>query len=200
MGAEQPKLVIDLPAWVDAEIRSGQAYRRDEEKMALVIRLAGENVDRGDGGPFAAAVFELGSGRIVAAGVNSVTRLQNCVLHAEVMAIMLAQQRVESFTLRAPGLPAYELVTSCEPCAMCLGATLYSGVSRLVMGAARGDAMAAGFDQGPVFAESYAYLAERGIITVRDVRRGEAASVLEAYRDGGGPIYNAGPTLLTASD
>jgi tRNA(Arg) A34 adenosine deaminase TadA len=198
MRAGRPQLVIDVPAWVHAVTRSGHAYPTDEEKMALVIHLAEENVDRGAGGPFAAAVFELRSGRIVAAGVNSVTRLQNCVLHAEVLAIMVAQQRVRSFTLRAPGLPACELVTSCEPCAMCLGATLWSGVSRLVIGAARSDVMAAGFDEGPVFTESYAYLAERGITTVRDVRRAEAVRVLEAYRDGGGPIYNAGPAPPTA--
>jgi tRNA(Arg) A34 adenosine deaminase TadA len=200
MAAGRPELVIDVPGWVDALTRSARVYLTDEEKMALVIRLARENVDRRAGGPFAAAVFELGSGRIVAAGVNSVTRLQNCILHAEVLAIMVAQQRVRSFTLRAPGLPAHELVTSCEPCAMCLGATLWSGVSRLVIGAARDDATAAGFDEGPVFAESYAYLAERGITTVRDVRRAEAVRVLEAYRDGGGPIYNAGPVPPTAGD
>lgn len=185
-------MTIDVPAWVDGVAAAGAIYREDGEKMALVIRLARENVDRGTGGPFAAAVFELGSSRLVAAGVNSVTRLHNCILHAEVMAIMLAQQRVRSCRLGAPGRPAYELVTSCEPCAMCLGATLYSGVSRLVMAATRDDAMAVGFDEGPVFAESYAYLADRGITSVRDVRRTEAVRVLEAYRDGGGPIYTSG--------
>jgi len=185
------RLVIDVPAWVDEVIGSARADRGDEDKMALVLRLARENVARGTGGPFGAAIFEIGSGRIVAAGVNSVTRLQNCVLHAEVVAIMLAQQRVRSFTLGPPALPAHELITSCEPCAMCLGVTLYSGVSRVVMGAARDDAMAVGFDEGPVFAESYAYLAERGITTVRDVKRAEAASIIRAYRDAGGPIYNA---------
>ena len=158
--------------------------------MALVIRLAEENVARGYGGPFGAAVFEIGSGRVVAAGVNSVVRRQNSALHAEMLALMLAQQRVGSFTLRAVGRPAHELVTSCEPCAMCLGATLWSGVSRLVIGAERGDATAVGFDEGPVFAESYAYLAERGVQTVWGVRRAEAASLLRAYRDGGGLVYN----------
>jgi len=190
-----PRLMIDVPTWVDEVTRSGGSYRGDGEKMALVIRLARENVARRTGGPFGAAVFELGSSRLVAVGVNSVTRLQNCVLHAEVMAIMLAQQRLRSFTLSAPGLPALELVTSCEPCAMCLGATLYSGVSRVVMAATRDDAMAVGFDEGPVFAESYVYLADRGVTIVRDVRRTEAVSVLEAYRDGGGPIYTARPPV-----
>jgi tRNA(Arg) A34 adenosine deaminase TadA len=182
-------LIIDVPDWVDAMAGSGQSYPTDEAKMSLVIRLARENVDRHAGGPFAAAVFELETGRMVAAGVNSVVRLQSSVVHAEVLAIMLAQQRVGSFSLRAPGLPAHELVASCEPCAMCLGAALGSGVNRLVTGAIRDEALALGFDEGPVFAESYAYLAARGITVVREVMRDDAAKVLDAYRQGGGVIY-----------
>jgi len=103
---------------------------------------------------------------------------------------MFAQQRVGSSTLRTPGGSGHELVTSCEPCAMCLGATLWSGVSRLVIGAERADAMSVGFEEGPVFAESYAYIAERGVETVRGIRRDEAARLLHAYRDRGGPIGN----------
>jgi len=83
------------------------------------------------------------------------------------------------------------LVSSCEPCAMCLGATLWSGVTGLVCGATREDAMAVGFDEGPVFAESWAYLEGRGVRTTRGVLRAEAAAVLELYRASGGPIYNA---------
>ena len=50
--------------------------------------------------------------------------------------------------------------------------------------------MAVGFEEGPVFAESYAYIAERGVETVRGVRRAEAARLLRAYRDAGGLVYN----------
>ncbi len=182
-------VIVDVPAWLGSSIASMGACRGDDEKMALVIRLARENIERSTGGPFAAAVFEIDSGRLIAAGVNSVVRLGIAVMHAEMMAIMLAQQRVGSFTLRAVGLPAHEVVTSCAPCAMCLGATLYSGVRRLVIGADRDDAMRVGFDEGPVFADSYRYLADRGITIVRDVQRREAARVLDDYRDRGGPIY-----------
>jgi tRNA(Arg) A34 adenosine deaminase TadA len=184
------RLTIDLPAWVEAATADGQTFRDDHDKMALVIRLAEENATRGEGGPFGAAVFELGSGRVVAAGVNRVVQASRFILHAELLALMFAQQRVGSFTLRTPGGPGYELVTSCEPCAMCLGATLWSGVSRLVIGAERADAMSVGFEEGPVFAESYAYIAERGVETVRGIRRDEAARLLLAYRDRGGPIGN----------
>jgi tRNA(Arg) A34 adenosine deaminase TadA len=179
-----------VPAWIGEAAAPGQSFDDDQAKMALVIRLAEENLARGAGGPFGAAVFEIGSGRVVAAGVNRVVQGSNCILHAEIVALMFAQQRVGSFTLRSPGRPAHELVTSCEPCAMCLGATLWSGVSRLVIGAEREDAMAVGFEEGPVFAESYAYIAERGVETVRGVRRAEAARLLRAYRDGGGLVYN----------
>src|SRR5207245_9619267 len=144
-----PRVVIVFFSSRGRHTRSRQVYGTDDEKMALVISLARENVDRRTGGPFGAAVFEAASGRLVAAGVNSVTRLQNCVLHAEVVAIMLAQHRVRSFTLGPPALPAHELITSCEPCAMCLGVTLYSGVGRVVLAAARDDAMAGAVDAGP---------------------------------------------------
>lgn len=190
MTAEDARLVIDVPAWVAEATVPGDAFRDDQAKMAFVIRLAKENVARGDGGPFGAAVFEVGSGRVVAAGVNRVVRGSNSILHAEMIALMFAQLRVGSFTLRSPGGPGHELVTSCEPCAMCLGATLWSGVTRLVIGAERDDAMAVGFEEGPVFAESYTYIAARGVETVRGIRREEAARLLRAYSAGGGLIYN----------
>src|SRR3954462_5000499 len=98
--------------------------------------------------------------------------------------------RPASFSGSAPPLPDHELVTSCEPCAMCLGATLWSGVRRLVYGATREDAARLQFDEGPVFPESYRYLESRGIEVVRGVLRDEAAEVLERYRAKSGPIYN----------
>ena len=121
---------LEYPAWVDTVIDWDRAYASDEQRMRLAIDVSRENVERGSGGPFGAAVFERESGRLVAVGMNSVVRLNNCTLHGEMVAFMMAQHRVGSFTLAAPGLPAHELHTSCEPCAMCLGATLWSGVRR----------------------------------------------------------------------
>ncbi|MFW6202118.1 MAG: nucleoside deaminase, partial [Gemmatimonadota bacterium] len=130
------------------------------------------------------------TGRLVSVGVNRVVPLRNALLHAEVVALMRAHERVGSYTLRGDGLPRHELVTSCEPCAMCLGAALWSGVGRLVAGATREDAERLGFDEGPVFEESYAYLERRGIEVVRGLRREEARRVLELYVEKGGLIYN----------
>lgn len=185
-----PELRIDHPPWLESAVDWSRAWRTDEDKVGLTVGLARENVARATGGPFGAAVFETGTGRLVAVGVNSVVRLRNSALHGEMMALMMAQARREFFTLAAPGLPAHELVSSCEPCAMCLGAALWSGVKRVVCGAEREDAEALGFDEGPVFPESYRYLRNRGIEIVRGVLREEARAVLGEYRAGGGSIYN----------
>ena len=83
-----------------------------------------------------------------------------------------------------------ELHASCAPCAMCLGAIHWSGVVRLVCGATREDAESLGFDEGPVFDESYSYLERHGIEVVHGIRREEAADVMQTYLDRGGPIYN----------
>jgi tRNA(Arg) A34 adenosine deaminase TadA len=183
-------LVITLPEWVASFVAAETVLTDRHSRMELAIGLARENVRRGTGGPFGAAIFERDSGRLVAVGVNSVVRLNNCTLHAEMMAFQLAQQRLGTFTLAAAGLPAHELVTSCEPCAMCLGGALWSGVRRVVCGASRDDASRLDFEEGPVFPESWRYLEARGIEVVREVRREEARAVLEEYRRHSGPIYN----------
>jgi tRNA(Arg) A34 adenosine deaminase TadA len=186
-GTLAPSLEITLPGWVDDLIARSEDLTSPDQRMGLAIDLARENVAHG-GGPFGAAVFEIDSHRLVAPGVNLVLSHNSSSLHAEVVALMFAERRLGSYSL-ASGAPL-ELVTSCEPCAMCLGATLWSGVKRLVCGATRDDAAACGFDEGPVFDESYRYLEDRGIEIVRNLRRHDAAAVLRAFTQQGGPIYN----------
>jgi len=184
-------LFIDLPAWAAAREEDHRRYASDEDRMRLAIEMAEANVANGTGGPFGAAIFESDSGRLVALGVNTVVRLRNSVLHAEIMAFMRAEARVGTYSLAAPGQPSHTLYSSCDPCAMCLGAALWAGVKRIVCGATRQDAVALRFDEGPVFPESYDYLVGRGIEVVHGVLRDEARATLEAYRARGGVIYNA---------
>jgi tRNA(Arg) A34 adenosine deaminase TadA len=185
-----PVVHIEYPDWVASVVNWNRRYSSDEERMRLAIDVARENVTRGSGGPFGAAIFEADSGRLVAVGMNSVVRYNNCTLHGEMVAFMMAQQRLGSFTLKAPNMPVHELFTTCEPCAMCLGATLWSGVRRVVCGAARDDAARLNFEEGPVFPESYEYLEARGIQIVRNLLRDEARAVMDDYRAKSGKIYN----------
>lgn len=181
---------ISVPAWVEEVVDPGGSYSSDAARMRVAVRLADENVTREpEGGPFGAAVFRSDTGGLVAVGMNSVIRLRNSVLHAEVMALMLAHRSLHTHSFAAEGLPPLELVTSCEPCAMCLGATLWSGVKRLVCGAAREDAEALGFDEGPVTEASYRHLEGRGVTVVRGVLRDEARAALARYGELGRRIY-----------
>lgn len=184
-------MTISTPGWLANFTDWEEPLATDDDRMRLAIALSRANVERGTGGPFGALIVESDSGRIVAAGTNSVVRLNNSTLHGEIVAFMVAQQRLRSFSLAAPGMPAHDLVTSCEPCAMCLGAALWSGVKRVVSGAAREDATRLQFEEGPVFPQSYAYLESRGVTFTRNVLREEARVVLEQYRARGGLIYNA---------
>jgi tRNA(Arg) A34 adenosine deaminase TadA len=188
--ADSATVAIDLPEWALGVEEPGRRYRTAEDRMHLVIELALRNVQEGTGGPFGAAVFETESGRLVAVGVNSVVRLRCSVLHAEVIALARAQKRLGSYTLAAAGMTPHSLYTSCDPCAMCLGAALWAGVKEIVCAAAREDAVSLRFDEGPVFPESYSYLRQRGITIRHGLLREAARDVLELYRRAGGVIYN----------
>ena len=159
--------------------------------MAFVVSLARMNIQHGTGGPFAAAVFQLDTYQLVAPGVNLVVSSRCSVAHAEVIALTLAQQQVGSHDLGGPGFPQYELVTSCEPCAMCFGAILWSGVRHLVCGAREADATAIGFDEGPKPQEWVSALQQRGITVTQEIGQADARQVLQDYASQNGIIYNA---------
>jgi tRNA(Arg) A34 adenosine deaminase TadA len=182
---------LTLPPWVDHFLEKFPPCRTEEEKMRLAVSLARENVIQGTGGPFGAAVFREPGHELVSVGVNGVERLNNSVAHAEMMAIMGAEARLGSYTLRTPAGELHELFTTCEPCAMCLGAVLWSGLTRLVCGAGRQDALALGFEEGPVFPESYRYLEVRGVEIVRGLLAEEARAVLRLYQERNGRVYNS---------
>lgn len=185
-----PVIEITLPAWVASSVDWERQYLTDEEKITLAISLAEQNVLHESGGPFGAAVFDAANGKILSVGVNRAVPLHNSSLHAEVVAIMTAQEIVSSHSLKINGEAKYELFTSCEPCCMCLGATLWSGVGRLVCAATKEDAGNAGFDEGPVYESSYEYLISRGIAVERQLQREKAARVFDLYKEKGGIIYN----------
>lgn len=191
MPVPPPVLTIHLPDWLGPFL-AGQpeCLALAEARMGLAIAAARLNVEHGTGGPFAAAVFESGSGRLVALGVNLVPSENLSILHAEMVAVSLAQRHFGTYDLGAPGVPACELVTTTEPCAMCLGAVPWSGVRRLVVGARDADARGIGFDEGAKPRAWIRELESRGIEVVRDVCRAEAVRVLEEYAARGGRIYN----------
>ena len=104
-SGQHPSIHIEYPRWIDDVVDWNRPYRSDEDKMRLAIEVSRVNVERETGGPFGAAIYTQDTGRLIAVGMNSVVRLNNCTLHGEMVAFMMAQQRVGSFTLKAPVCP-----------------------------------------------------------------------------------------------
>jgi len=159
--------------------------------MELVIAASRRNVEEKTGGPFAAAIFESESGELVSLGVNLVTTQRLSILHAEMVAVTVAQKKLNTYDLGGESMPSHELVTSTEPCAMCFGAIPWSGVRRVITAALDRDARNIGFDEGPKPENWEKSLKERGIAVVSNVERDAARSVLEFYLKDSGHIYNS---------
>lgn len=185
-----PDIKLRLPGWVGDFCESWTgSFATVEERMEFVIALARENVSRDAGGPFAAAIFDCDNEKLVAPGVNMVVASSCSPAHAEIVAMMVAQQVMGTHDLGAEGLPLLELVSSTEPCAMCMGAVPWSGVKRLVCAARGDDAIAIGFDEGSKPKEWPKEFEKRGITVVRDICRDEGSDILREYAERGGVIY-----------
>lgn len=187
-----PEFTLHLPVWIDQFVdESPPIFSSDHEKMSWVIELSRRNIlAKGDGGgPFGAAIFEVGSGKLVAPGVNLVVASNCSVMHAELVAIILAQQCLGSYVLEREGTARFELVSSTEPCAMCMGAIPWAGISRLLYGARDEDARQLGFDEGDKPQDWQQCFARRGIEVVRDLCHQEAAAVLQLYGQQQGVLY-----------
>lgn len=189
VGAFAADFSFCLPDWLRARVPANLALFSVETRMQFVLGIAREQVRRGSGGPFAAAVFGP-QGELLSVGVNLVEPANCSLLHAEMVAIALAQKALGRYDLGDGGKFDCELVTSTEPCAMCFGAVPWSGVTRLVCGARDADARAIGFDEGAKLPDWQQALENRGITVLRDVLREDAAAILQDYARSGGLIYN----------
>jgi tRNA(Arg) A34 adenosine deaminase TadA len=185
-------ITLTMPEWLEEESATWpETLPTIEDRMRRVIGLARLNYERGTGGPFAAAVCEKRSGRLIALGVNRVVPMHCSSAHAEIMALSLAQQRLGTFDLGGPCLPEHQLVVNWRPCAMCYGAILWSGVRSLAL--AGSDEMMerlTGFDEGPMHPNWVEELARRGIDVVDGVLRQEAIELFQAFGQSGSPVYN----------
>ena len=185
-------LEITLPDWAIAENDALPEFIPDlEERMRVAIRFSRLNFENQTGGPFAAGIFEKTTGKVVLVGVNRVVPLNMSSAHAEIVAITLAQQKLNTFDLGGPDMPEYQLVVNGRPCAMCFGSIPWSGIRSGVVGAS-GDQIEklTGFDEGPIHPDWKSELEKRGIEVIEDVLADEACEVFRDFGDSDEPVYN----------
>lgn len=117
-----------------------------EKWLLEVSRLSDENVKNGTGGPFAALVVR--GDELIASGTNRVLADQDPTAHAEVVAIRKACAALGTFQL-----DDCLLITSCEPCPMCLGAIYWARPQVVYYCNTRQEAAAIGFDDELIYNE-----------------------------------------------
>ncbi|MFH0991556.1 MAG: nucleoside deaminase [bacterium] len=117
-----------------------------ERWMREAIELSLNNVESGNGGPFAALIVK--EGVVLARGINRVTSSNDPTAHAEIVAIREACRILNSFQLQG-----CEIYSSCEPCPMCLGAIYWTRPKALYFAGTRIDAARVGFDDHLIYQE-----------------------------------------------
>ena len=91
----------------------------DKKFINRAIELSEKGMNADAGGPFGAIVVK--NGEIIAEGYNQVTSSNDPTAHAEVVAIRMACEKLNTFQL-----DDCIIYTSCEPCPMCLGAIYWA--------------------------------------------------------------------------
>ena len=114
--------------------------------LAEVSHLSTQNVLDGTGGPFAAAIYK--NGKMIASGTNRVLVDKDPTAHAEVTAIRNACAILGDFQI-----DDCILVTSCEPCPMCLGAIYWARPKAVYYCNTREQAADIGFDDDLIYRE-----------------------------------------------
>lgn len=112
----------------------------NKEYMKLADEQARINLKNNfqDGGPFGAVIVK--NGKIIAKARNQVLKKNDPTAHAEVMAIRQACKK-----LKTHDLSDCILYTSCEPCPMCLSASIWANIQEIYYGNTKKDADEIGF-------------------------------------------------------
>jgi tRNA(Arg) A34 adenosine deaminase TadA len=114
--------------------------------MQEALKLAGQGMLNGDGGPFGAVIVR--DGKIIGRGWNRVLATNDPSAHAEIVAIRDACSNQGHYRLED-----CHIHVNCEPCPMCLAAIYWAGIRRLTFGATRQDAADIGFDDDFIYRE-----------------------------------------------
>ncbi len=136
-------------------------------------------------GPFRAAVFDE-NGKLLSEDSNSVVSDKDCTCHAEMNAVRLAQKNLGTYDLSKYNASIY---VTAEPCIMCMGAIMWSGIKNIYYGVHSKDVEAiTGFDEGykPEWFEQFK---NRGIKVYGGIEQELGKQYLQEYVEQGHIVY-----------
>lgn len=174
---------------VSAKVVANEKVDAKKLKAAQKILLELQNdakiqIEQGYG-PFVAAIYDE-NGNLIVKTANSVLSEQCSNNHAEMNAIKAAEKKLNTFDLAPYNLSLY--VTS-EPCIMCLGGIMWSGIKNVYYGvpSSRVEEIT-GFDEGfkPHWLKEFK---KRGIIVYGNIETQAGEAVLSNYVNSGKKVY-----------
>ena len=163
------------------------------EFLEQAVELARENVRNG-GRPFGAFVVK--DSVVIAAGVNETTTTNDPTAHAELVAVRVASQELQS-----PRLDGCTVYASGHPCAMCFAAMLLAGVDEVFYAHSNEDGEAYGLSSTGLYAELAKVPDERSLkmIHVR-VRNNGDGGLYELWKQVSNPrVTSIQPTSTRSS-
>jgi guanine deaminase len=143
--------------------------------MREAIELSRKGSQSGKGGPFGAVIVQ--NNQIVGRGYNQVTSTHDPTAHAEVVAIRDACRNLNTFHL-----DDCIILTSCEPCPMCLGAIYWAKINHIYYANNRKDAADIGFSDDFMYEEFKLPLKDRKI-PMEPFLREEANKIFQQWHD-----------------
>lgn len=157
----------------------------DADKIILDLQQELKKYIKKGYGPFLAAIYD-SKGNLVAKAANSVVNKYCSHNHAEMNAIKLAEKKLGTYDLSKYNLSLY--VTS-EPCMMCLGAIMWSGIRAVYYGVPSERVnKITGFDEGfkPKWFDEFK---KRGITVYGQIEQDAGERVLQDYVAQGHTVY-----------
>ena len=164
----------------------------DEKKLEkarqIILNLQNEllkKIETEGCGPFLAAVFDE-KGNLISKTANSVINEKCSHNHAEMNAVKEAEKALQTYDLAPYNLSLY---VTAEPCIMCLGGIMWSGIKAVYYGVSSKDVeRITGFDEGfkPSWLEEFK---KRGITVYGQIEEEAGEKVLETYVNSGKTVY-----------
>ena len=153
----------------------------DQSCMGRAIAACRRGIEAGQS-PFGAVIVR--DGVVIAEAHNTVWADLDPTAHAEVNAIRRAAGAIGSIDLSGA-----TLYTTCEPCPMCLAASHWSRLERVLFGASIADATAAGFSELAVPAAELARIGGSGLVVAPGPLGDQCRALFDDWRAAQGQPY-----------
>jgi tRNA(Arg) A34 adenosine deaminase TadA len=160
---------------------AGSAMITPDELMQLAVEKTREGISNGQT-PFGCAIAR--GDQILAVCHNIVWQTTDITAHAEITAIRTACR-----TLGDIHLAGCVVVSTCEPCPMCMSALHWARVETVYYGATIADAADAGFNELPIAAQQITSLGRSAVKLQADLMRKECTALFDAWKAARGQAY-----------